>query len=170
VDTEPRIGIDIQTSARTAIHVAEDLTGISLSKTDIILTIKAEEEVDVVDGPSAGGCITIALLAALRGESLNDTVYMTGTIGSDGSVGPVGGVAEKAIAAAERGARILIVPEGQSTIIVQEKKERHPFPGWTIITYEPKEVKLQDYIKEQGYSITIVEAKNVEDAYNIYVT
>jgi len=145
VDTEPRIGIDIQTSARTAIHVAEDLTGISLSKTDVILTIKAEEEVDVVDGPSAGGCISVALLAALRGDSLDDTVYMTGTIGSDGSIGPVGGVAEKAVVAAEQGASIFIVPKDQGTIIVQEKKERHPFPGWTIITYEPKQLNCRSF-------------------------
>lgn len=170
VDTEPRIGIDIQTSARTAIHVAEDLTSISLSKTDIILTIKAEEEVDVVDGPSAGGCISVALLAALRGDSLDDSVYMTGTIGSDGSIGPVGGVAEKAVVAAEQGASIFIVPKDQGTIIVQEKKERHPFPGWTIITYEPKQVKLQEFLNQEGYTITVVEVDGVEEAYSYFIS
>lgn len=169
VDTEPRIGIDIQTSARTAIHVVENLTGIILSKTDVILTIKAEEEVDVVDGPSAGGCITIAILAALRGEALNDTVYMTGTISSDGSMGPVSGVAEKAVAAAEEGAKLFIVPKGQTTIIVQVRKERHPLPGWTIVTYEPVEMDLQDYLSQHGYSIAVIEAEGVEDAYNHFV-
>lgn len=124
---------------------------------------------DVVDGPSAGGCFAIALLAAVRGGPLNDTVYMTGTIGSDGSIGPVGGVAEKAVTAAERGARLFIVPRGQSTIIVQVRKERHPFPGWTIIIYEPRQVKLQDYLSQHGYSTTVIEAEDVEEAYNNFV-
>jgi len=71
VNTIPKIGIDIQTSVRTGVRVAEDVTGVSLSKTDVILTIKASQEVEIVDGPSAGAAITVAIIAAIRKESLN---------------------------------------------------------------------------------------------------
>jgi len=54
VSTVPRIGIDLQTSSRTAVFVAENLTGARLGETDAIITIEAEEPVEVVDGPSAG--------------------------------------------------------------------------------------------------------------------
>ena len=169
VNTEPRAGIDVQTSIRTAIDVAEKVTGINLGKTDVVLTILAEEENDIVDGPSAGGCITVALIAAIQGDTLNDTVYMTGTIESDGSIGRIGGVVEKGEAAAEKGAKLFLVPEGQGTLIIREKKESHPFPGMTIITYEPKEVDLQEYLHENGYEMKVLEVQTVEEAYTHFI-
>ena len=165
VDTMPKIGIDIQTSVTTAVLVAEDITGVSLGKTDLILTIKASEDVEVVDGASAGAAITVALIATMKGQDLNRTVYMTGTINSDNTISPIGGVAEKAVAAAENGSRCFLVPRGQSTVVVYVPKETHPFPGWTVITYEQKIVKLQDYLDEQGYSTIVLEVETIEEAY-----
>ena len=165
VDTMPKIGIDIQTSVTTAVLVAEDITGVSLGKTDLILTIKASEDVEVVDGASAGAAITVALIATMKGQDLNRTVYMTGTINSDNTIGPIGGIAQKGTAAAENGSRCFLVPEGQSTIVVYVPKETHPFPGWTVITYEQKIVKLQDYLDEQGYSTIVLEVETIEEAY-----
>jgi len=165
VNTIPKIGIDVQTSITTAVKVAEKLTGISLGKTDVVLTIKASQEVNIVDGPSAGAAITVALIAAIRGDTLNKTVYMTGTINNDDSIGPVGGIAEKAIAAAANGSKIFLVPKGQSRILIYVPHESHPFPGLTIITYEKKLVNLQDYLRDAGYSIVVKEVQTIEDAY-----
>jgi len=165
VNTVPKIGIDVQTSVITAVKVAEKITGVSLGKTDVILTIKASQEVNVVDGPSAGAAITIALIAAIRGDSLNRTVYITGTINNDESIGAVGGIAEKALAAAANGSRVFLVPKGQSRIVMYVPHESHPFPGMTIIKYEKKLMSLQDYLKEAGYSIIVKETETIEDAY-----
>jgi len=165
VNTVPKIGIDIQTSMRTGVRVAEDATGVSLSKTDVILTITASQDVEIVDGPSAGAAMTVALIATIREQSLNQSVYMTGTINGDGSIGPVGGVPEKALAAAEAGSTHFLVPKGQSTIVVYVPKTIHPAPGWTITTYERRQVKLQDYLEERGYSIAVEEVANIEEAY-----
>jgi len=165
VDTMPKIGIDIQTSVTTAVLVAEDITGVSLGKTDLILTIKASEDVEVVDGASAGAAVTVALIATMKGQDLNRTVYMTGTINSDNTIGPIGGIAQKGTAAAENGSRCFLVPKRQSTIVVYVPKETHPFPGWTVITYEQKIVKLQDYLEEQGYSTIVLEVETIEEAY-----
>lgn len=166
VDTVPRIGIDIQTSVRTAVMVAEELTGVSLSGTDVILTITSDQESDVVDGPSAGAAITLALISAINNETLADGAYMTGTINSDGSIGQVGGIPEKALAAAEKGCERFYVPKGQSNIIVYIPKVTQPLPGWSVKTYERKLMTLQDYLQEEGYAITVEEVSNIEDAYS----
>lgn len=164
VDTVPKIGIDIQTSVRTAVRVAEEVTGVPLSKTDVILTIRAEEEVEIVDGPSAGAAITLALVATINNLELGDGVYITGTVQSDSTIGPVGGVPEKAVAAAEHGARRFIVPPGQSTIVVFVPKTTSPTPGWTITTYERQAMSLQDYLSERGYTVTVEEVESIGQA------
>jgi len=65
-----------------------------------------------VGGPSAGLAFTLAVLDVLTEGELTGgrTVAVTGTILDDGSVGPVGGVAQKAAAAAGAGAEVLLVP------------------------------------------------------------
>lgn len=166
VDTIPRIGIDIQSSVRTAVMVAEETTGVSLSGTDVILTITSEQETEVVDGPSAGAAITVALISSIMNESLADAVYMTGTINNDGSIGPVGGIPEKALAAAEEGCERFYVPRGQSSIVVYVPKVVQPMPGWSVRTYERTTMSLQDYLEEQGHSITVEEINTIEDAYS----
>lgn len=170
VNTVPKIGIDIQTSMRTAVRVSEEVTGISLSKTDVVLTLIANQDVEIVDGPSAGVAITVALIAAIRNQRLNQSIYMTGTISSDGSVGPIGGIPEKALAAAENGSKYFLVPDGQSSIVVYIPLTKHPVPGWTITTYERKLIHLQDYLEEHGYSVIVEEVDSVEEAYTKYVT
>lgn len=165
VNTIPKIGIDVQTSVTTAVKVAERVTGVSLGKTDVVLTIKASQEVNIVDGSSAGAAITVALIAAIRGDVLKKTVYMTGTINNDNSIGTVGGVAEKAIAAAANGSKVFLVPKGQSRISIYVPHESHPFPGLTIITYEKRLVNLQDYLRKDGYLIVVKEVQTIEDAY-----
>jgi len=104
VDTEVINGMDLQASVRAAATVVENLLGVSLSGTDIILTVKAEQSVEAVDGPSAGGVLTVAIMAAVKNREILDGVYMTGTVNSDGSIGEVGGVPSKALRAAEAGA------------------------------------------------------------------
>ena len=164
VNTEVLNGMDIQTSVRTAAAVVETLTGASFGNTDIILTITSEVTVDAVDGPSAGAAITVALLAALRRVEVNEGVYITGTINSDGSVGKVGGVPYKALAAAEEGAETVIVPPGQGTVTLYEPKTIK-LGRSTLTTYERVTKTLEEYMRENGYTVDIVEAASVVEAY-----
>ncbi|MEM2340280.1 MAG: S16 family serine protease [Candidatus Bathyarchaeia archaeon] len=168
INTQPRIGIDLQTSARTAVLVAENLTGRPLSATDVILTVRGKEEVEVVDGPSAGAAITVAIMAAIRGQALRGGVFMTGTINPDGRVGMVGGVPEKALAAAKEGAELFLVPRGQGKFIDYRPVKRQPLPGFVIITYEPHEVDLGDFLVKNGYGTRVVEVADVIQAYGIF--
>ncbi len=66
---------------------------------------------DVV-GPSAGLAFTLEIYRSLAQPDLTrgHRVAVTGTISLDGSVGPIGGVSQKAIGAAEAGADVFLVP------------------------------------------------------------
>ncbi len=63
-----------------------------------------------INGPSAGGILTVGLLAAFQGQSIRPDFTMTGTITADGSIGPVGGVLTKIEAAALEGFINIVVP------------------------------------------------------------
>lgn len=66
-----------------------------------------------IDGPSAGALMTVAVLAALHGDTVDPTVTMTGTINPDGTIGPVGGIPHKLEGAAAAGKKTVLVPGGQ---------------------------------------------------------
>ena len=65
-----------------------------------------------VSGPSAGLAFSLAIIDDLTEGDLTGRgdVAVTGTINEDGSVGPVGGVAQKAVTARNAGARLMLVP------------------------------------------------------------
>ena len=66
-----------------------------------------------IGGPSAGLAFSLTVLDVLSDGDLTGgaNVVVTGTIGRDGTVGPVGGVRQKAFAAKAAGADVFIVPE-----------------------------------------------------------
>jgi len=167
VNTEVINGQDIQASARTAATVVESLMGISLSGTDVILTVRAEGSVEVVDGSSAGGAITVAIMAAVTGHGIVDGVYMTGTINSDGSIGEVGGVPYKALAAAENGAETILVPIGLGTVVLY-RPTTVTRGRITMTTYEKVTMGLEEYLLESGYSVRVVEVGSALEAYRVF--
>lgn len=67
-----------------------------------------------IDGPSAGGILTVGLLAAFQEQSLQPGVTMTGTITADGSIGAVGAVLTKIESAAREGFTTIVLPAAQS--------------------------------------------------------
>ncbi len=169
INTEPKVGIDLQTSANTAILVAEDLTNQSLKTTDVILTVIADSETEILDGPSAGAAITIALLAAINEETIDPSILMTGTINPDGSIGKVGGLIEKASASARFGANKFLVPPEQSVAVVYKTEESQPAPGLTIITTKPELINIEDYIRDEGFELNIIEVNNIVEIYDLVI-
>lgn len=111
VSTVPLAQIDMQGSAKLAVKLASVTTGIPYTDKDFLILIKSDST--LIGGPSAGGILTVATIAALEGWAIRPDVLMTGTINPDGTIGPVGGVPEKAAAAAQAGAKTFVYPEGQ---------------------------------------------------------
>ena len=118
VNTAVPTGVDFQSSARTAVSVAQKITNVDLSKKDVIFSISSEnnQELQAVDGGSAGGAMTVLLISDISGKPINSKVLMTGTIESDGSIGKIGGVAQKADAAGKYGAKIFLVPKDKGSL------------------------------------------------------
>jgi PDZ domain-containing protein len=78
---------------------------------ELPFTVKVKARPDV-GGPSAGLAYALAITDMLdkSDDARGRVIAATGTIAADGSVGPVGGVHEKAIAARQAGATVFLVP------------------------------------------------------------
>ncbi len=92
-------------ASTSAAAVATLYSGADPGAVDIHFTITGP-----IDGPSAGGILTVGLLAALRNVPLLPDVTMTGTISPDGSIGPISGTATKIESAAAAGYTTVLLP------------------------------------------------------------
>lgn len=68
----------------------------------------------VIDGPSAGALMAVGFMSAIRGERLRENATLTGGLGPDGTVLPVGGIPEKIRAASKKGKTLVGIPAGQT--------------------------------------------------------
>ncbi|HEY2743932.1 MAG TPA: S16 family serine protease, partial [Polyangia bacterium] len=71
------------------------------------------------DGPSAGNALVSALVSLFSGRAVRADVAMTGEITLRGAVLPVGGIADKLLAAHRAGIRRIILPERNQKDLVE---------------------------------------------------
>lgn len=64
-----------------------------------------------IDGPSAGGAITICIMSALLKKPLRQDIAVTGEISLRGKVKSVGGIFEKVYGARRKGIKLVLVPK-----------------------------------------------------------
>lgn len=114
---EPGFGIDLTdqeakgagpqwlAASAAAAAVATIWSGVDPSVVDVGYQVTGP-----IDGPSAGGILAVGTLAAINDDALKPNVTMTGTIGPDGTIGPVGGIEKKLQAAAEAGFTTMLIP------------------------------------------------------------
>lgn len=105
--------------------------GVSLQTTDLAFDFPFDVEIasDRIGGPSAGLAFTLGVLDVLtEGEITGGRkVAATGTIELDGSVGEVGGVAQKTVAVREAGIDLFLVPAAE-----EEAARRHAGDGLRV--------------------------------------
>jgi len=157
VNTVPLTGYDFQETARTAVNVAAARAHVNPNKYDFGFTIRGPMELQVVDGPSAGLPMTAAAYSAMVNKPANQNVYSTGEISSDGSVGTVGAVYEKSLAAAQNGAKVILLPQSETT--VQTTSDG-------LVT-NSRTVNIQDELGKL-YNVTVVGVTNVDEALLYY--
>jgi ATP-dependent Lon protease len=93
---------------------------------DIDIHVHVPEGAMPKDGPSAGITMATALVSALTGVPTRADVAMTGEITLRGTVMPIGGLNEKAVAARRAGIQTVIVPRGNEKDLAELPAEvRH---------------------------------------------
>ena len=157
--------VDTQYSIQTAKLVAENYTDVDLSEIDLVYSI--DTEAYLIEGPSAGAALTVATIAAIYNETLEPGIMITGTINPDASIGPVGGILEKATAAKDIGASLFIVPAGQAaqTYYRQERTCEKIGP----ITYCSTEYVPETIDIEEQSGIAIEEVSNIGEALKYFL-
>lgn len=115
-----RLDTRYQRNASVVLGEHPNATGGFLGVTGVVEQLEQREmpfEIDImtgsVGGPSAGLALTLGVIDLLTPGELTGgrTVAVTGTIRFDGTVGNVGGVHQKAVAARGAGAELLIAPQ-----------------------------------------------------------
>ncbi|WP_297418891.1 S16 family serine protease [Thermococcus sp.] len=160
IETWPLAQVDMEASARLAAQVAGQILGVNMSKYDVFIQVKANAP--IIGGPSAGGTMTVGIIAALKGWKLNPDVMMTGMINPDGTIGPVGGILEKASAAHSAGVKLFLIPEGQRIQYVQQTQKKE-IGGIIEINSQTKKVDVVKYAKER-WGLKVIEVKDIYQA------
>lgn len=125
-------------------------------------TINTKPTVDAdtekIGGPSAGLMFTLEILNQLLDEDLTKGYMIagTGTMNEDGTVGRIGGVEKKVVAADKAGMEIFFAPDDE---ITEEMKKNNP----TIVSNYEAAAKTA---KEIGTTMKIVPVKTLDDALN----
>ena len=116
-----------------------------------------------VGGPSAGLAFTLATLDYLTEGDLTggNNVAVTGTIRPDGSVGPVGGVLQKAAAVRDQGIELFIVP-ASLPVAELDLLEDQAGEGLEIRTVETLDDAL-DALEDNGGDVDAVNNYVAED-------
>jgi PDZ domain-containing protein len=104
--------------------------GVALSDVFANLPVRISIETENIGGPSAGLMFTLSIIDRLTPEDLTGgrRIAGTGQITLDGEVLPIGGIAEKLIAARRQGATVFLVPKGNC-----DEVHGHAPPGLRLV-------------------------------------
>lgn len=117
-DNEPNVSISgdlsggLGSSWRAGVWMSayQAATSVGRDLTDYAITSRGY---GLVDGPSASALFTAGMMAAMMGVPIKTDFTMTGTVNPDGTIGPVGGIPNKFLAALQKGKKVLGYPVGQ---------------------------------------------------------
>ena len=127
IQTTGKLGDVMQESAKAALTYVRSISpqlGIDAewySKNDI--HVHVPEGATPKDGPSAGITMTTALVSAITGIPVFQTVAMTGEVTLRGRVLPIGGLKEKMLAAKQAGVETIIIPQQNAKDLIEIPEE-----------------------------------------------
>ena len=159
VETKPLMGVVFQDAANTAVAVAGAKSGFDLSKSDVIFSIESDSQLNEVDGPSAGALMTLLTIAAIEKKPIDTSLTLTGTIDTQGHVGAIGGVVEKATAAKQSGKTLFLIPE-ENRLITPDT----PVTGSGVFStaLPGQQVPAKEYV-EKNVGINVEYVNTIDD-------
>lgn len=99
-------------SVFNAASVIRQVAGIDVGTYDIHVNVIGG---GLIDGPSAGLAVVLAMLSAVQRRPLRQDVAVTGEVSIQGKIKQVGGIPEKIYGAKQAGMRKVIIPEENRT-------------------------------------------------------
>lgn len=158
VDTNPFTQVDLQGSARIAAMVASDVLGVDEKSYDFYYIIEIDSP--MIGGPSAGGALTVATIAAMNNWPIKSGIAMTGMIDPDETIGPVGGIPFKLEAAASHNTTLFLVPQGQLIVNITNTTVRRG----AFITTQSREETVDLNQLGKKLNVTVKEVGTIQDA------
>ncbi|MGC8835958.1 MAG: S16 family serine protease [Infirmifilum sp.] len=155
---------DFQGAATAATRVISNVLGVDFNKYNFYF--KVQSDAVIVGGPSAGVAMAVVVYSALTGKPINRSIAVTGMISPDGTVGPVGGVYEKAQAMASSGVKVFLVPPGES-VVTTYKVVVHKVGPFQVYSTQPVTINLTDYALK-NWNLRVVEVSTIEDALHYF--
>ncbi|MTV81355.1 SepM family pheromone-processing serine protease [Secundilactobacillus folii] len=123
-------GKSVKTVKAPLIKLSNGRTGIGIGLTDNV-KIKTTPKINVdpgqIGGPSGGLMFSLQIYSQLTGQNIRHgrKIAGTGTINPDGSVGEIGGIDKKVVAAKKAGATVFFAPYIKPTKTVLQLEEGH---------------------------------------------
>lgn len=157
----PLLGSETQTSILTAVDAAKKITGKTLQSTNVYYSFSTDAQ--EVGGSSAGAAATVATAALLSGRSLKKGFIITGSVDEKGSIGPVGRIIEKAMAAKKGGYTTFLVPPGEAQGQVTNENCNQTTVGNAQVTdcnSQTQTKSVQDLV-----GISVIEVSDVRQAF-----
>jgi PDZ domain-containing protein len=111
---------------------------VETSNPEITLPIPVEVESGQVGGPSAGLMIALTVYDKAVEDDLTAgrLVAGTGTLAADGTVGPIGGITQKVVAADRAGADVFLAPAAQAEQAAAAVGDRGDLEVVAVATFE----------------------------------
>ena len=108
-----RDGADKDVTVRVGVDEGKPRVGVVLSNLFERLPVRINIDTEDIIGPSAGLMFTLSVIDKLTEEDLTGgrRIAGTGEIDLEGEVGPIGGIAEKLVAARRRGVTVFLIPK-----------------------------------------------------------
>ncbi len=114
--------------------IIKKYTQVDISNYDI--HVQFLQSYDGVEGDSASVSMTAAVISAVEGIPIDQTVALTGSLSVRGDVMPIGGATHKIEAAAEAGIKKVLLPKSNMEDVMLEKKYEDMIEIIPIETFE----------------------------------
>ncbi|MBI4406608.1 hypothetical protein HY571_01715 [Candidatus Micrarchaeota archaeon] len=175
-ESQPSLSQETQGSFQNAVRVARRFDQEATRRfatSDVLYSFGTETE--GLAGSSAGAAMAVATIALLKGQELNTSVAITGSVNTDGAVGKVGGIVEKAHALRRQGVRLFLIPPGESitenvrVYNVEVCTEQQLSSGVLRNCHTERRLEISSSNVTAESGISVAEVSSVADAYALMV-